>query len=507
MVAFAAGSIAMLALVALVASSPDIFRQGGTEAGGAPASTTTLDSNRSNGKDSGGEANAREATKVAGPQAGLSLSPKRLTPVVEAARGVTPSVVSVNVIRRQRVMPRSWFDQFFIPEGYEREVAGLGSGFVIADDGYILTNAHVVQGATEIVVTTAEGTDHPAELLGLDELSDVALLKADVRLPVPAFGDSDALVIGEPAIAIGSPFGYLLSNAEPTVTSGVISGVGRHILPAAYGSAPSSGGQSIYADMIQTDASINPGNSGGALVNAEGEVIGVNSTIFSRSGGSQGLGFAIPINRALRIAEQLRTRGEVRRPWVGLDVDFAEDRGARHRGAVIVKVAPGSPADRAGVRAGMELVAVSGRRVLSPLDWEAELLTVMPGESLTITVREAGARDRDVRLAVEDLPSVQADRVEVVDGLELVSVTPAIRSERELRSREGALIVDVSEEVRSVTGLRRGDVVVQINRWPVSNADDVGEILGYMTGRGAVELYYERDGRYRRTIFRISDGG
>jgi S1-C subfamily serine protease len=149
---------------------------------------------------------------------------------------------------------------------------------------------------------------------------------------VPEFGDSERLVTGEPAVAIGNPFGYLLSNAEPTVTAGVISGVGRHILPAAFGNGQSDG-QTIYADMIQTDASINLGNSGGPLVNADGQVIGVNSAIFSRSGGSQGLGFAIPINRALRITDQIRSEGRVRRPWVGIDVGPAESDRAGRNGA------------------------------------------------------------------------------------------------------------------------------------------------------------------------------
>ncbi len=457
--------------------------------------------------DEGDTAPVASAPQTAAEPRASEVSTRRLTPIVEAAKKVTPSVVSVNVIRRQRIAPRSLFEEFFIPDGLERKIAGLGSGFAIAAEGYILTNAHVVQGATELVVTTADGTDYDAEIVGIDELSDVALLKIDAQLPVPELGDSDRLIIGEPAIAIGSPFGYLLSNVEPTVTAGVISGVGRNILPAAYGTSQRTQGQSIYADMIQTDASINPGNSGGALVNADGQVIGVNSTIFSRSGGSQGLGFAIPINRALRISNLLRDRGEIRRPWVGVEVDFPPAEGlARSRGAIIISVAPGSPADRAGLGAGMELVAVRGRAVKSPLDWEAQLLTVLPGESFEFTVRKPGGKERTVRLTVEDLPSVQAARVEVLKGLELVSLTPAIRSERDLRSRQGALIISTSDEVARGTGLRGGDVIVKINRWPVESADDVAEILEYMSGRGSVELIYERGQRYRRTYFRIVEG-
>jgi serine protease Do len=448
---------------------------------------------------------AAEAETQAGYDA--ALTPARRTPIVEAARHVTPSVVSVNVIRRQRVGPRSFFEDFFAPFGTEREVAGLGSGFAIAEGGYVLTNAHVVQGAIEIVVSTIDGGDHPAELIGSDELSDVALLRLEAEIPVPEFGDSDGLVIGEPAIAIGNPFGYLLSNAEPTVTAGVISGTGRHIMP---GALAGSGGdeQTIYADMIQTDASINPGNSGGPLVNADGQVIGVNSAIFSRTGGSEGLGFAIPINRALRIAGQLRDGGRVRRPWVGIDVGPTEsDPTGRRRGATILRVAPGSPADRARLEKGMELVAVQGRDVKSPLDWEAELFNVAPGDQISLTVLDTRGAERDVTLPVEDLPSLRADRVEVLEGLELITLTPAIRVERGLRSDHGALIVNVSDYVSQRTGLMQGDLIFAINRRRVSSADEVAELLSYLAGRGGIVVYYERDGYQGRTSFRITTGG
>ncbi|UCF19917.1 MAG: trypsin-like peptidase domain-containing protein [Gemmatimonadota bacterium] len=446
------------------------------------------------------------ANRSAEALAARPLAPQRQTPVVEAAQRVTPSVVSVNVIRRTRVTPRSFWDNFFVPYGYEREVAGLGSGFAIAPGGYVLTNAHVVRGAVDIVVSAVDGSDHPAELIGSDDLSDLALLRIDAEIPVPEFGDSDELVIGEPAIAIGNPFGYLISNVEPTVTAGVISGVGRHILPTAFSGEEAGQEETVYADMIQTDASINPGNSGGPLANAEGQVIGVNSAIFSRSGGSQGLGFSIPINRARRVAEQLRTEGRVRRPWVGIEVGPAEsDRSGRRRGATIVRVAPGSPAERAELRDGMEVIAVGGRPVKSYLDWEAELLDVAPGESLALRVRDDRGRERDVILPVEDLPSFNASRVEVLRGLELVTMTPAIRAERGLTSRAGALVASVSQAISGVTGLREGDLILMINRTTVENADDAAEMLGFLADRGnAIRLSYERDGYLRHTpIFTI----
>jgi serine protease Do len=488
---------AMLGLALLVFGPPD-FVSGANE---RELTTATEVTSGTSGTVSGGViAVSQEPAPALDPRDLARLSQARLTPVVEAARQVVPSVVSVNVIRRQRVSSSFWD---FVPYGYEREVAGLGSGFAIAPGGYILTNAHVVAGAIEIIVSTTEGGDHNARVIGGDEISDLALLKIDSDIPVPQFADSDGLVIGEPAIAIGNPFGYLLSNAEPTVTAGVISGTGRHILPTAFATGRQED-QTIYADMIQTDASINPGNSGGPLVNANGRVIGVNSAIFSRTGGSEGLGFAIPINRALRIADQLRSHGEVKRPWVGIDLGPTEsDRAGRRRGATIARVAPGSPAQRANLAEGMQVVAIRGRPVKSQLDWEAELLVVSPGQTIEVTVRDVQGRERDVTLPVEELPSVRAARIEVLEGLELATLTPAIRAERSLISERGALIVGISDYVTRITGLREGDLIVQINRTPVSSADDVGEMLDYLAGRGAIYVYYERDGRGRYARFRI----
>ncbi|HSJ25196.1 MAG TPA: trypsin-like peptidase domain-containing protein, partial [Longimicrobiales bacterium] len=241
-----------------------------------------------------------EPTNEDGVQQAVDAS--RRTAIVVAAERVAPAVVSVNVIRRETFQPRSMWESFFMPPGVAREVPGLGSGFIIDGSGLVLTNEHVVRGATELVVTLRDGRDFDAELVGSDEVTDLALLRLrDVRgtLPVAPLGRSSNLIIGEWVVAIGNPFGFMLANAEATVTAGVVSGVNRNIIP--------EGGQGggWYLDMIQTDASINPGNSGGPLVNALGEVIGVNSSIISGGGGSVGLGFAIPIDRARRIAQDL----------------------------------------------------------------------------------------------------------------------------------------------------------------------------------------------------------
>jgi serine protease Do len=414
----------------------------------------------------------------------------RRTAIVTASERVAPAVVSVNVVRRERQVGGGMWSLFFAPREFERTVQGLGSGFIVSADGLVITNQHVVAGAEQIVVTTRDGTDHPATLLGEDPLTDVAVLRIEGRdLPIAAIGSAHSLVIGEWVVAIGNPFGYLFGNAEPTVTAGVVSGVGRNLLP--------SGDQSgVYVDMIQTDAAINPGNSGGPLVNALGEVVGVNSSILSRSGGSEGIGFAIPIDRALRVAGELAAHGAVRRAWVGVDVAGADAmRDWKQRGGLaVLDVAQGSPAWRAGIRGGDVLVESRGRTLRTFLDWEAVKLDIVPGDTVPVRVARDG-RPRDVRLLVEDLPSATAEKVDILGGLRLVTLTPAVRQERGVRSEHGALIYQIPEATARQTGLRTGDVIRQINQVGVASADDVERLIRAARGRGAIRIFFERDGR------------
>ncbi len=430
-----------------------------------------------------------------------TLSASRRTAIVRAAERVAPAVVSVNVIRRETVQPRTLYERFFLPPGAERRVAGLGSGFIIHEDGLVLTNEHVVRGATEVVVTLADGRDFAAELVGTDEVNDLALVRLQTggaALPVAPLGESDDLLIGEWVVAIGNPFGYLLSNTEPTVTAGVVSGIGRNIIPTQ-----GDDNRGYYLGMIQTDASINPGNSGGPLVNAEGEVIGVNSSIFSRSGGSEGLGFAIPIDRARNVVLDLIDDGAVRRPWTGVELEPANpNRFGRSRQVRIASVAPGSPADEAGLEPGDVVYAADGYPIRTPLDWEAALLEVRVGDELRVALGEDG--DRVVRLAPTDLPSLTAERVNALEELELVTLTPAIRSERGLSNEQGALIVGVSPSVQRTVGLREGDLIVGINRLAVRSAEEAAEYLRRLQrapGRVAVRLLVERVGREYYTAF------
>ncbi len=415
-----------------------------------------------------------------------------------AAARLAPAVVSVNVLRRERQLPQDPFDQFFMPRGSEQVVEGYGSGFIISPDGVVITNQHVTQGAEQIVVTTRDGRDLPAKILGEDPLTDIAVLKVEGSgLATAPLGNSTDLLIGEWVVAVGNPFAYLLGNAEPTVTAGVVSAVGRNLLP-------SQGQSGIYVGMIQTDAPINPGNSGGPLANALGEVVGVNSSIFTSSGGSVGIGFAIPIERALRVADELRRYGKVRRAWVGLDVAGAEDlRGWKRVGGLrVTQVAAGGPAGRAGVVVGDVLVSARGRRLRTFLDWEAVMLDTGPGDTLTVSFRHGG-ESKSARLAVTDFPTTLAEKVAVLGGMKVVTVTPAVRAERNIQSDHGALIYDLPDEMQEATGLQSGDVILQINRVRVSSADDLRRAFAATAGAGAVSVWFERSGRLERTAFYV----
>ena len=414
----------------------------------------------------------------------------RRTAIVRAANRVAPAVVAVNTLRTERVRPRSAWEGLFLPPGAQRRSSGLGSGFVIDASGVVLTNDHVVRGADRVMVTLPDGRDFEADVAGSDPVTDVAVLRlrgaAGADLPVAPLGTSEGLLIGEWVVAIGNPFGNLFSNSEPTVTTGVVSALGRHIIPSG------NDGEGVYLGMIQTDASINPGNSGGALVNVLGEVVGVNASIFSRSGGSEGLGFAIPIDRALRIAADLLEHGEVRRAWLGLEVEPVEaDVWGRTRGVRVSRVVEGSPAAAAGIRAGARLLEAQGRRLTAPLDYEDVLLDLAAGDEVTLSVE---GRDRPVRLRTVALPTMRAERVEALRDLQLVTVTPEVRAERGVTSEAGALVVAISPELQAQLGFREGDVILRIGNVNVRTAEDAARVFQGLRGRGQVRIYFERGG-------------
>src|SRR6476646_10239383 len=421
----------------------------------------------------------------------------RRTALVAAVERASGAVVSINVTSTREAPPRSPWDFFFVPEG-ALIVQRYGTGFISRPNGIIVTNQHVVVNATKVVVTLPDGTDLPAKVLGEDPLTDIAVVKVERQnLPTVAAGRSTDLMIGEWVVAMGNPYAYLLGNAEPTVTVGVVSATSRNILP--------TGDQTgLYLDMIQTDAAINPGNSGGPLTNALGEVVGVNSSIFSSSGGSVGLGFAIPIERAVRVADEIIRSGTVRRAWVGLEVEGANAmrEWKSQGGVVLATVAPGGPAARAGLRPSDVLVEANGRRLRNYLDWEAVKLDLHVGDTVGVLVRTGNSTVRR-RIVTGDLPTVAAQKITVLKDLQLINVTPAIQAERSIRSEQGALIFRISPQVSQSTGLQEGDVILAINRSPVRNASQVADLLNVRPGQ-VIRIYVERQGQVTFTdlVFR-----
>ena len=416
---------------------------------------------------------------------GASIDASRRTAIVEATSRVSAAVVSV---RTTRPTPRPtaydlWIGQ---PRGAPQS---FGTGFILRADGIVITNQHVVAEAQQVTVTLPDGTDVEGRVLGEDPLTDIAVIKLDrTGLPVVRIGRSRDLMIGEWAIALGNPYSYLLGNSEPTVTAGVISATGRNILPI--GEQAGS-----YLDMIQTDAAINPGNSGGPLVNGLGEVIGVNSSIFSNSGGSVGLGFAIPIERAVRVADEIVRNGTVRRAWVGLTVRVGGVTGEwkQSGGVTVGDVAPGGPAARAGLQAGDVLVRANGRTLRNYLDWDAVLLDLHVGDSVLVTALSRG-RTTNVRIMSGDLPTVVAEKVRVLSDLDLVTVTPAIRAERGIQSGAGALIYRIPADMGQRTGLAAGDVIIGINGQALRSAEDVADAIRAMRSGQQFYLNIERGG-------------
>jgi serine protease Do len=307
------------------------------------------------------------ANQEAALQDGVSNS--RQNAITRAVAEVSPAVVGINVVQVQRYYQRSpfaedpFFRQFFQDAPAERRVKSLGSGFIISKEGYILTNQHVVAGAIEIIVTRPDGKQYVARMAGEDGVTDLAILKIEGKdFPFVQLGNSDDVIIGEWAIALGNPFGLFDIGSKATVTVGVISATDRD-----FGKQKDD---RIYEDMIQTDAAINAGNSGGPLVNCSGEVIGINTWILSDNGTNIGIGFALPVNRAKRILNELINYGQVDRGWsTGLHYEAMSMLAARYlglksrHGVVISKIEPNSPAARAGLEVGDVIMGINGKEV------------------------------------------------------------------------------------------------------------------------------------------------
>ena len=423
-----------------------------------------------------------------------ALNTSRRTAVVDAAARLAEAVVSITVSSRRRFVERSPWDFFFIPRETEQLVPSSGTGFLVKSDGVIITNQHVVAGAVSITVTLPDGTDLPGTLVGEDPMTDVAVVRIDRRnLPVVTLGRSTDLLIGEWVVALGNPYAFLLGNSEPSVTAGVVSATHRNILP-------NQDQPGLYLDMIQTDAAINPGNSGGPLANALGEVVAVNSSIFTGGGGSSGsigLGFAIPIERAMRVADELLRTGTVRRAWTGLEVagPAAMQDWKSQGGVTVTRVADGGPAARSGIAEGTVLLEANGRRLRNYLDWEAVKLDLHVGDKVFVRIKQ-GSSSVAKEFTTGELPTSTATKVTVLRGLEVVTVTPAIQAERALAASKGALIVGLTDAVARGTGLREGDVILAINQSVVGTARQFADLLEAARDDQAFRIYFLRNGRH-----------
>lgn len=420
--------------------------------------------------------------------------------VADIVERVSPAVVNIDTLRtevyRSPLAPffeDPLFRYFFgdSPQSQERRVPvkGLGTGFVFRSDGYILTNNHVIEGAEEIQVTFKDGQKFSGRVVGKDPMTDIAVVKIDANnLPIVPLGDSDAARVGEFVIAIGNPYG--LSH---TVTIGVLSAKGRPI------SAGDSGRE--YENFLQTDAAINPGNSGGPLLNLKGEVIGINTAILPYA---QGIGFAVPINMAKSILDQLISKGKVTRAWLGVYIqevtqEIAEKFGLKkYQGALVADISPGSPAEKAGLSRGDIILKVDEKEIRNVTELQKIIRSYRPGDRVTVEVW----RDKKRMTFEVILDELQEGAVEapvtlgVTLGVEIREITPDLVNQYALKRTSGVVIVGISAGgPADQAGLRPGDVVLEINRGKVKSLNDWEEVLSGVQPGETVLLLIDRGGR------------
>ncbi len=383
----------------------------------------------------------------------------------------------------------------------EEQPRGVGSGFILTADGFIMTNAHVVDGADEVLVTLTDDREFKARIIGADKRTDVAVVKIEATgLPAVKVGDVNRLKVGEWVIAIGSPFG--LKN---TVTAGIVSAKQRDT--------------GDYLPFIQTDVAINPGNSGGPLINMRGEVVGINSQIYSRSGGFMGISFAIPMDEAIRVSEQLRTSGRVSRGRIGVQIDqvtkdVAESTGlGKPSGALVRGVESGSPADKAGVEAGDIIVKFDGKAIEKHSDLSRLVGSIKPGSKSTMTVfRRGGTKELSVTVAElepEKVVQKPADREEkpkassaaLMLGLTVSEVGDAQKKELKLK---GGVKVDAATEAAARAGLREGDVIVAIANVEVAGVKEFDAAVARIDRTKPVNVLFRRGEWAQYAVIRLA---
>ncbi|MBN1466443.1 DegQ family serine endoprotease [candidate division KSB1 bacterium] len=410
--------------------------------------------------------------------------------VAQAVKGTVVTIKSTQTVRTE--VPEFWQYFFNVPDEQVRQ--GLGSGVVVNADGYILTNNHVVEGADDLQVSIGKET-YEAEIIGRDPESDLAVIKIEGKnLNAIKLGDSDDLQVGEWVLAIGNPFAAVL---DQTVTAGIVSAKGRTNLTS---------GQIPFEDFIQTDAAINPGNSGGALVNMNGELVGINTMIYSSSGGSVGIGFAIPINLAKNVMQQLIQSGKVARGWLGvyigtLDEEMAEALGLDEpTGALVNQVTEDSPAEKAGLKEADVILQVEGKKINDSSELVNTIANYAPGTSVELLVWRDG-REKKMTLKLgerptdESLASQDVQDIENLLGLQVDNLTAENmrRLGVDYRNEKGVIIIDVRRgSAAAKEGLRPGDLIKSVNRQPVESVSDFNELMKSIQANSVVLLRLKR---------------
>jgi len=438
----------------------------------------------------------------------------------DLAEKLSPTVVNIYTTQTVEVSssPHQFFfpDQMDIPEPFRRffgipdspeeapkremKRTSLGSGVIVTADGYILTNNHVVEDADEINVTLHTFEEYEATIVGRDPKSDVALIKIEPKtdLPYVTFGDSDKLRVGEWVLAIGNPFGL-----QKTVTAGIVSAKGRSINNDSYG------------NFIQTDASINPGNSGGPLFNLKGEMVGVNTAIFSRTGGNIGIGFAIPGNMAKNVFAQLKEHGKVTRGWLGVMIqqvtpDLAENFGLeRPIGALVGQVIPDSPADKAGLKAGDVILEYNGREVSQMSMLPAMVANTSVGEKASLVmVRDGKKQEITVEIGkLEEEETIVADTETGTSkklGMTVQELTPKLAESLGMEEMQGLIVADViSGSAAAEAGILRGDIILEINREKIENIAQYKKALQTAEEKKSLLLLVKRDQHTRFVVIEM----
>ncbi|CAM2985382.1 protease Do [Ectopseudomonas mendocina] len=389
------------------------------------------------------------------------------------------------------------------PGGRQREAQSLGSGFIISPDGYIMTNNHVVADADEIIVRLSDRSELEAKLIGADPRSDVALLKVEGKdLPVVRLGKADDLKVGEWVLAIGSPFGF-----DHSVTAGIVSAKGRNL--------PSDS----YVPFIQTDVAINPGNSGGPLFNLQGEVVGINSQIFTRSGGFMGLSFAIPMEVAMQVADQLKADGKVTRGWLGVVIqevnkDLAESFGLeKPAGALVAQVLEDGPADKGGLLVGDVILSLNAKPIIMSADLPHLVGGLKPGEKAELDVVRDGSRKK-LDVTVGTLPeegqelasSGSAQGVERSNnrlGVAVVELTAEQKKGLDLKG--GVVVKEVLNGPAAMIGLRPGDVITHLNNQAIDSTSTFTQVAQELPKNRSVSMRVLRQGRASFITFKLAE--